>query len=137
MWFNRRQEKTIAMKVMGTMFLGIHLIVHPLLALTADQVLLFMEGNESNGVIEVHNMDEHAARSKHVRKRIMLRMLGMKRSTSSTLFMLCLPQFMALHDDFVHALLQCGRCRTLRSVCIDKAHLFAQQRCRCSALRLR
>ena len=45
------------MRVMGTMFRGIYVGVHPLLALTADQAAAFEEGNDAYGSIQVHNLD--------------------------------------------------------------------------------
>ena len=118
--------KTHIMRVFGTIMKGIHVIIHPLLALTADQHTAFVSGNEAFGKIEVHNLDEQAAKSLYVRKKIMQRLLDLKRSSSTTIFLLCSPQFLAFHDDFTAALRKCNENKTLRSNSVDECHLFAQ-----------
>ena len=47
-------------RMVGTMLNGIHLVIHPLLVLTADQIVKFKEGDNCYGAIEVHNLDEQA-----------------------------------------------------------------------------
>ena len=48
-------------RMIGTMLRGIHLIIHPLLALTEDQVGRFLEETDAYGSIEAHNLDKHGA----------------------------------------------------------------------------
>ena len=76
---NRRHRLVVAptaigkshiIRMMGTIFKAIHLVIHPLLALTADQVNAFKEANEAYGAFEVHNMDMHASKLCVVLKRI-------------------------------------------------------------------
>ena len=71
------------MRVMGTMFRfrGIHVVVHHLLTLTADQAAAFEEGNNAYGSIQDHNFDAQASKSKTVRRKIIHRMLATKRNT--------------------------------------------------------
>ena len=40
------------------MLKGIHVVLHPLLALTGDQVIRFQEGSNDYGMIEAINLDE-------------------------------------------------------------------------------
>ena len=51
-------------KVGGTMLLGIHLVVQPLLVLAANQVQRFSSSNEAYGPVGAHNLDEDIGSSK-------------------------------------------------------------------------
>ena len=46
--------KTHIIRVFGTFLKGDHLIIHPILGLTGDQVSQFKEGSDDYGAIEVH-----------------------------------------------------------------------------------
>ena len=105
--------KTHIMRVMGTMFWGLHVVVHPLFALTVDQASAFEEGNDAYGSIQVHNLDAHASESKTVWRKIINRMLATKLSTYTTTFLLCSSQFITIHNEFNEALIQCNKNRTL------------------------
>ena len=53
--------------------------------------------------------------------------MAMQSCSNTTIFLIGNPQFYAKHDKFVQVLLHCTKKRrTIRSVCIDEAHLFAQ-----------
>jgi len=50
--------KTHIIRVLGgTYARGVHLVIHSILALTADQVLKFPDGTDKYGAIDTHNMD--------------------------------------------------------------------------------
>ena len=55
---------------MGSYLKGLHVTVHPLLVLNADQVMVFLEGSDKYGIIEVHNLDLNANQSSTIRKRL-------------------------------------------------------------------
>ena len=61
--------KSHVIRMIGTLLKGIHLIVHPLLVLTADQTAKFASGSDEFGQIGVHNLDEEGAVSREYRDR--------------------------------------------------------------------
>ena len=50
------------------MLSGIHVVRHPLLVLTADQIVKFKEGDDRYGAIKVHNLDDQATQSPEYRR---------------------------------------------------------------------
>ena len=79
------------MRMVGTMFLGVHLAIHPLLALTLDKVFAFMEGDKKYRTIKVCNPDEHAARLKSFQKKLIERITGIG---NTAMLEITLAQFM-------------------------------------------
>ena len=75
--------KSHIFRMLGTMLNGIHLVMHPLLVLTADQIVKFQQGDDRFGAIEVHNLDEQASRSTAYRKKLIERMEGLLPSSTS------------------------------------------------------
>ena len=61
--------------VVGTYLKVVHLIIHPILALTGDKISRFNEGSRDYGVIEVYNLESHANSSATIRNRIMPHLL--------------------------------------------------------------
>ena len=108
------------------MLKGIHVVLHPLLALTGDQAIRFQEGSNDYGMIEAINLDERGKNSKW-RKRFIEHISNLSKATSSTVFIFTSPQFLAEHKD-VHDVLMtvCLNKRTFRSFTVDEAHLIAQ-----------
>jgi len=106
----------------GTFTKGICLVLHPILALTADQVLKFTEGSDKYENIKSHNMDDAFL---ILRRKIIVKMQRMKRSTTITVFLFCLPQFMVKDATFLWAVIQCAQTGTLQNIVADEAHLFA------------
>mmetsp|Transcript_266 Transcript_266/g.544 ORF Transcript_266/g.544 Transcript_266/m.544 type:complete len:395 (-) Transcript_266:695-1879(-) len=120
-------RKSHVIRLVGTLSKGVHVVMYPLLASTADQVAAFTGGNEAYGFIVVINFDIHASTCGAVRRKIIANLIKLKRSTTTTYFLFGSPQFFALNQDFVDALLQCNdNERTLCSVSCDEAHLLAQ-----------
>ena len=118
--------KSHSMRMLASMLKGIHLYFCPLLALMADIVLKFQEGNQQYGRIIVFNLDEMGGNA-NMRKRILQLLRDLKSSTTSTIFLVSSPQFMTKHKAFIDVLLHnCRVNRTLRSVMVDEAHVWAQ-----------
>ena len=111
-------------RVLGTYARAVHLVIHPILALTADQVLKFMEGTDKYGAIDAHNMD---ASPKALRKQIIAKMGRLVGDITTTLFIFVSPQTLAGDKSFLDAVIKCARSGTLRSVVTDEAHLLAVQ----------
>ena len=119
--------KTHMIRVMGTMLRAVHLIVHPLLVLTADQVVKFLEGTDAYGAIEVHNLDDLAGTTEEYRRQFVKRLNELRGDTQTTIFVFASPKFLAKYQHIRRVLVEdCKRAGTLRSVTIDEAHLFAQ-----------
>ena len=115
--------KTHIVRVMGTMLGGFHLIIHPILAFSADQVAAFMECDESYRTIEVHNFDEM---SREQRGKFICHVRNLDKNSPTTIYEMGSPQLLALHEDFVETLIFCAKKGTLRSITVNEAHLYAQ-----------
>ena len=110
---------------LGTLLRGIHVVIIPILSLMADIQHKFAHGDESYGAIEVLNMDEIGG-TRSVRNRVLAKLRARLRTSSTTTFLLCSPQFLVDYPEFVNVLVRvCIAKRTLRSVVIDEAHLYA------------
>ena len=118
--------KSLIIKLLCTMLRGVHLIVHPLLVLTADQVASFQRGSQDHGTIVVINLDQQASRSRTFLDAIIKLITSLPKLTSSTVILFGSPQFFCNNLHFIDALFQCNNNRLLRSVVIDEYHLFAQ-----------
>ena len=118
--------KTHIVRTLGTLLKGIHVVLHPLLALTGDQLSRFQEGSSRYGRIEAVNLDARGKNSRW-RKRFIKHIAEMSKSTTSTLFVFTSPQFLADNKDVRNAIINvCLNKRTFRSFTIDEAHLLAQ-----------
>ena len=115
--------KSHVIRSMGTMLKGVILVIHPLLVLTADQVIRFREGSDSFGSIEAHHLDNFATKD---RKQFVKHICNMTVRTTSSVFVFSSPQFLADNKDVLHALLKCNRKHTLRAVAINEADLLAR-----------
>ena len=119
--------KTHIMRMVSAVLQGIHLYMCPLLSLMADIAKKFREGSDAFGAIEVFNLDELASRCATTRNRILERLAAMKTSSTTTIILLASPQFLCNHKEFVDVLLKkCLPNKTLRSIMIDEAHLWAE-----------
>jgi len=114
--------KSHIVRLLGTLLGGIHLIFHPILSLTADQLTAFQSGCDDFGAIIAMNLDEIATK-----KRIVAFIIKLCKNTLTTIFIFSSPQFMAKNPAIMNALLNnCARKGTLRSITIDEAHLWAK-----------
>ena len=118
--------KSHNVRLLGTLFGGVHLVFHPILALTADQLTQFQSGSDKYGSIIAINLDEMAT-SAGVKRKIIAFLTNLPINTSTTIFIFSSPQFMANNPSIMNSLLNnCARKGTLRSITIDKAHLWAK-----------
>ena len=83
--------KSHVLRVLGTFLRGIHVIVYPLLVLTADQVLRFLEGTDTFGSIEAHNLDEQGTVLSKWRKKFIDHLSNISKSTTSAIFVFTSP----------------------------------------------
>ena len=118
--------KTHIVRVVGVIERGIILIFIPLLTLSADVLQKFTCADETWGTVEVQHLDElyEANRSKY--NEFLQRCHGLKRSTSSTVFVFLSPQFLVNHQDALDVFVHCAVGRTLRVVVEDEVHLKVQ-----------
>ncbi|KAL7543828.1 hypothetical protein ACHAWF_007470, partial [Thalassiosira exigua] len=114
--------KTHFLRVLGTFVRGVILIDHPLLALTADQVLRFQEGTDRFGVIDAINGDNCTPA---MIQKIVGFMDSLEKSTNRTLFLFVSPHKLAGTPSLLAALKHCAEARTLRVVAVDEAHLIS------------
>ena len=108
----------------GTFLKGVHVISHPVLSMTANQITKFTEGSDEYGVITAINLDEVEDTSA-VRDRIIKDLESLSNRTTSTYILFCSPQFMAKYSSFAGFLIQLVHKGILRSNTIDEAHLWA------------
>jgi len=116
------EGKTHIIQCWGVFTKGICLVLHPILALTADQVLKFTKESDKHGTIEAHNMDDA---SSTLLQKVIAKMKQLKPSTMSTMFLFCSPWFLANPTPFLNEILRAAIGGTLQNVIADKAHLFA------------
>jgi len=110
---------------MGTIMLkDVILVIHPLLVLTADQVIRFREGSsDSFGAVEAHHLDNFSNKE---HKQFVKHISNLTVQTTSSVFVFSSPRFLADNKDVLHALLKCNQKLTLRAAAIDEADLLAQ-----------
>ena len=116
--------KSLILSLAAVMVGGITYVIIPLLALTANQMAKLKEALTDDGAIEVHHLDE--LKKSAVRTKLIPRMLAMSSESSTTMFLLSSPQYLAGDALFRNALVQCQAQRTLRLVAIDEVHLYTQ-----------
>jgi superfamily II DNA helicase RecQ len=118
--------KTHVIRLTGTLLHGVHLIFHPILALTADQLTHFQSGSDDYGSIVAINLDEMFTTAAW-KKKIIEYMTTLTKDTTTTVFIFASPQLIADNTTLRSALLNnCARKGTLRSITIDEAHLWAK-----------
>ena len=90
--------------MVGTILHGIHIIFHPLLVLTADQIVKFETGSNIYGAIEVHNHDEQALKSIQFQGKLLSRLEGLAPDSTTAIFVFTSPQFLTKYQAFSLAL---------------------------------
>ena len=118
--------KTHVIRVIGSMLRAITLLIHPLLTLTGDQVGRFLEGSDVYGSMEAHNLDKQGSFNPGFQYKLLKRLRRVQNNTTSTIFLFVSLQYLATNSGVQEELLRCSRRGTLRSVQLDKAHLYAQ-----------
>eukprot|EP00956_Cyclotella_meneghiniana_P008997 scaffold12325_cov40-Cyclotella_meneghiniana.AAC.2 len=84
--------KSHAMRVIGAMQRGIHLVFIPLLTLSADVMAKFSSASQSHGSVRAYHLDELYDNNKTRYQEVMKRCADLKRSTVSTVFLFLSPQ---------------------------------------------
>ena len=117
--------KSHVTRMLGTLLRGIHLIVHPLLVLAADQVTNFSSASGGYGSVSAVNLDD-AGSTEAASEHLVRQLLNVGPRTSRTIFLFASPQYLARHRPVRRALLGCARRGTFRSTSLDEAHLLAK-----------
>jgi hypothetical protein len=87
----------LVISMTGAMFSDIHLIVPPLLVLTANQITEFPCALISHGSVMAHNLDDQAFSSRTCCNFLMNYLLEISMDTSKTVYFFASPHFLASH----------------------------------------
>ena len=93
----------------GTMLWGIHLILYPLLVLTADQITKFTCASTSHGSVMAHNLDKQASTSCAYRNHLINYLLDSGPDTSRMVYLFASLHSLVFHAIFLDALILCYR----------------------------
>ena len=115
--------KSHFVRMMGTVFGGIVVVVVPLLALMGDQMTKMTSVDGSVEAYNVDQLDEEAG--DFVDKKLIPRLQEMKEGTTSTVFLFVSPHYLTRHPSMVEAIVDAKRRNALCAVGIDEAHLYA------------
>lgn len=118
--------KTHILRTVGVMERGIVLIFIPLLTLSADVMSKFNCASQRFGAVTVQHLDELFDANKKVYRELLERCRGLRRSTTTTLFVFLSPQFLINHPDARDVFIECSHRATLRVVALDEAHIHVQ-----------
>ena len=109
------------------MLKGIHLILHLLLVLTADQMTKFTSANCDYGQVSAHNLDEHSLSSGNYWSRLLKFLSAVNVRTTRTVYVCVSPHLLVSQHSIRNVLLKCATLGTLWLVTLDKAHLLTKQ----------
>ena len=102
---------------------GITLLIIPLLSLTANQLERIKKAVQEYGNVLAYHLDDCA---KHdVNETIIPKLETFNYNSSTTMLILCSPQYVADNVDFRNALLRCRDQQMLRLIAIDEVHIYA------------
>ncbi len=117
--------KTHIVRMVGTIFGGIVVVVVPLLALMGDQMTK-MKRVQNNG-IEVYNLDQLDEESPgFIEKELIPRLGTMKEGTSSTVFLLTSPHHLTRNPFMVNAIIEAKKRNVIAAFVLDEAHLMVE-----------
>jgi len=102
---------------------GITINVAPLLSLSADQHSKFMRKKTSQQVFSIH-LDTY--RSSAQQQQLIELLSSQHPSSTTSIVVFCSPQCLVNHPPYQLLVKTLIKNRTLRQVCIDEVHLFAQ-----------
>ena len=98
---------------------GVALVIIPLLSLTANQLERIKNAVQRYGAVYAFHLDEC---SKHdTKEKLIPKMDEFEYDSSTTMFILCSPQYLAENLDFRNALLRCRDRKVLRLIAVDEA----------------
>ncbi len=122
--------KSHIVRMVGTIFGGIVVVVVPLLALMGDQMTKM---KSTGGNMEVYNLDQLDEEANGViEKKLIPRLSMMKEGTTSTVFLLTSPHYLTRNPTMINAIIEAKKRNVLAAAVIDEAHLYVGQ----SAFRL-
>ena len=117
--------KSHVFRMLGTLLRGVHLIIHPLLVLAADQMQKFGEGSFDFGTVACVNVD-NAVKDHTRRTDLLTRLAALRRSTSSTVYLFASPQCLVQYPAVRQTLLACAERGTLRFCTLNECHLLGK-----------
>ena len=118
--------KTHILRTLGVIERGIILIFIPLLTLSADVMSKFTCANQNFGAVTVQHLDELFDANKQVYYDLLERCHGLRRSTTTTVFIFMSPQFLINHPKAREVFIECSHRTTLRVIALDKVHIHVQ-----------
>lgn len=102
---------------------GITLVIIPLLALTANQLSRLQRAVQDYGAVSTYHLDDTS--KKDLTEKIIPKINSFQYESSTSMLLLCSPQFIADNIAFCNALLWARDRQVFRLIAIDKAHLYA------------
>ena len=120
--------KTHILRTLGVIERGIILIFIPLLTLSPDVMYKFKSANQKFSAVAVQHLDELFDANKQVYYDLLERCRGLRRSTTETVFIFVLPQFLINHPEAREVFIECSHCTTLRVIALDEVHIHVQHR---------
>ena len=115
--------KSLILQLTAVAVAGVTIVIVPLLSLTANQMARVSRASSKRMTVTAIHLDETSWED--VCNEVIPKMEALPEDTSSSLFLLCSPQYIAEKQIFRDALLSCNDRGLLRLVAIDEAHLFA------------
>ena len=126
--------KSLTMYLTAISFGRITLVIIPLLSLTANQMERIKKAMQKDGVVVAVHLDDAA---KHgVKENVFPEMDTFPYNSSTTMMILCSPEYIAENIDFRNALLRARDRHVLRLIVIDEVHIYAMHgRSFCDSIR--
>ena len=115
--------KSLILQLSAVCVGGIIYVCIPLLALTANQIAKIKLALQTQGRVRCYHLDE--TNPKSVREKLIPRMDAFDPDSSTTMFVLSSPQYLADNVEFRECLLRCHKRHTLRMVVLDEVHLYS------------
>jgi len=118
--------KTHILQMLGVIERGIILIFIPLRTLSTDVMSKFKCANQKFSAVAIQHLDKLFDANKQVYYDLLERCRGLRRSTTTTVFIFMLPQFLINHPEAREVFTECSHCTTLRVIALDKVHIHVQ-----------
>ena len=115
--------KSLILQLTAVAVARVTVVIVPLLSLTANQTASVSRASSKRMAITAIHLDETSWED--VEGKVLPKIEAIPKETTSSLFLLCSPQYLATNKLFCDALLACNDRGMLRLVAIDEAHLFA------------
>jgi len=105
--------KTHILRTLGVIERGIVLIFIPLLTLSADVMNKFTCANQNFGAVAVQHLNDLFDANKRVCYDLLEQCRGLRRSTTTTVFIFLSPQFLINHPEARDVFIECSHHTTL------------------------